>query len=315
MRTLTFPLRAPLRGPQLQDAWGGAYMNYTYLSKKPQFFWKGPRARPLSNWWSGGSSVPRMERGSRDGAQEGEEEGRNRGKTSPLLSSWTLHSREIAWIISINQLLLRGILSTVYVPVVHLMHLNDCFLHLAEIKSLLSTLYWDIYGPVWLSIRISFSHRTSRHQHSHCKLFFYRTDAGKMGICSPWCHQSQALKLTGCCPKNCQNCNFNHSPCRKANYSGDTCKRTQKHKRMHWKMCTYTYMRASTLVILTAHWENISSSQSYQTAFNLFNNSILTITIITMNIGSITDIRPEWSWFHPNSRVVFLSLKLEHQVV
>ena len=29
MRTLTFPLRASLRGPQLQDGGGGAYMNYT----------------------------------------------------------------------------------------------------------------------------------------------------------------------------------------------------------------------------------------------------------------------------------------------
>lgn len=31
-RTLTFPLRAPLRGPQLQDRGGGAYLNHTDMS-------------------------------------------------------------------------------------------------------------------------------------------------------------------------------------------------------------------------------------------------------------------------------------------
>lgn len=47
MRTLTFPLRAPLRGPQLQDRRGGASTNYTLLSNKPQFLSKGPREQIL----------------------------------------------------------------------------------------------------------------------------------------------------------------------------------------------------------------------------------------------------------------------------
>lgn len=44
MRTLTFPLRASLRGPQLQDGGGGAYMNHTWLLKKSQILNKGPDA-------------------------------------------------------------------------------------------------------------------------------------------------------------------------------------------------------------------------------------------------------------------------------
>lgn len=87
------------------------------------------------------------------------------------------------------------------------------------------------------SLGIKFSHSTSIHQHSFYQQFFCGTDAGKIWMCSPWCHQSLALRTTGvlsgpwCCPKNCHICSFNHGPCRKANYSNDTCKHA--HKYMH----------------------------------------------------------------------------------
>lgn len=112
MRTLTFPLRAPLRGPQLQDRGGGAYMNYTLLSKKPQFFSKGPRSRSISKWRSGWLQY------SQNRVQLGlGSEGRNERKEFPLYSR-TLYG--------LNESIDQSTTNPQFLHPSHTVHWNEC---------------------------------------------------------------------------------------------------------------------------------------------------------------------------------------------
>lgn len=142
MRTLTFPFRAPLRGPQLQDKGGGAYMNYTLLSKKPQFFSKGPRSRSLQNWRSGRQQY------SQHGAQE------EWGKRKEEIRGMNLHCTVFKDFLWFNVHVSSTDQSTTnplgydehclcFCSPSDTVHWNDCFLSLAQIESVLSILYWD----------------------------------------------------------------------------------------------------------------------------------------------------------------------------
>lgn len=72
MRTLTFPLRVPLRGPQLQDRVGWSlYELCITIREAPVLLKKAPELDPSAIEGLGGSSIPSMEQMKRGKREEG----------------------------------------------------------------------------------------------------------------------------------------------------------------------------------------------------------------------------------------------------
>lgn len=87
MRTLTFPLRAPLRGPQLQDRGGWSlYELCITIREAPVLLKKAPELDPSAIEGLGGSSIPSIEQ-MKGGKRE---EGTSMHALHRAVQSWAL---------------------------------------------------------------------------------------------------------------------------------------------------------------------------------------------------------------------------------